>query len=87
MIMLSLQDPKNIEKERKKIILDKGVEKSNHFGLKVNCQKTECLVMSKSKANLKNNLQIGKNTIKQVEKFSNLGFWMRSRYEKKNWLG
>ena len=53
-------------------MLDNVVEESKKKGLTINCKKTECMVVSKRESPACA-LNIGDNTIKQVQKFNYLG--------------
>ena len=60
--------------EKLQDLLNKIVVESKKKGLKSNCKKTKCLVVSKKGP--KYRLHIGEAIIKQVEKFNYLGSYI-----------
>ena len=67
-IVLIADSEENLQK-----ILDKVVSESESKGLSINCEKTECLVVSKQKTRPTCNVTINNEKIKQVDKFEYLG--------------
>ena len=54
-------------------LLNTVVDASLHRGISVNIQKTQCMVISKTKITPACNIHINNETIKQVEQFKYLG--------------